>query len=184
MPCIFSMSVFYVAILFWCKFNETIAPVTILGTFLIVPCVAFLSLGAADSGSQGGENDVGTYSEKDMQLFAILAVAFGMLAPAFWTVKILYLRLSEEQFKFNLFDLAVDGILFQNVVATFIYLAYVNKNGFDASELLQGSITAVFFIIGDVTRSMAFRYGPGGPINALVGTMVVYQTLVNAFYFD
>ena len=31
---------------------------------------------------------------------------------------------------------------------------------------------------------MAFRYGPGGPINALVGTQVIYQTLLNAIVFD
>ena len=31
---------------------------------------------------------------------------------------------------------------------------------------------------------MAFRYGPGGPINALVGTQVIYQTLLNALFFD
>ena len=31
---------------------------------------------------------------------------------------------------------------------------------------------------------MAFRYGPGGPINALVGTQVIYQTLINALFFN
>lgn len=120
MPCIFSLSVFYVAILFWCKFGEKIAPVTILGTLLIFPCVALLSLGSANGNSQEGGKKQDTavtdgsssYSDKEMQLFAILAIGFGVLAPAFWTVKILYLRLSEEQFKFNLFDLAVDGILY------------------------------------------------------------------------
>ena len=43
---------------------------------------------------------------------------------------------------------------------------------------------AVFFILGDVFRSMAFRDGPGGPINALVGTQVIYQTVVNALFFN
>ena len=95
---------------------------------------------------------------------------FAMVAPFFWTTKMLYLRLSEERYHFNLFDLALDAQIYQNLVATMLYLAYVGQNEFKASELMEGSVVAVFFILGDVFRSMAFRYGPGGPINALVGT--------------
>ena len=51
-------------------------------------------------------------------------------------------------------------------------------------EFIEGSIVAIFFILGDVFRSLAFRYGPGGPINALVGTQVIYQTVVNALFFN
>ena len=70
------------------------------------------------------------------------------------------------------------------MVATTLYLVYIAQNEFKLNELLEGSVTAVFFILGDVFRSMAFRYGPGGPINALVGTQVIYQTLLNALFFS
>ena len=119
-----------------------------------------------------------------MQLYAILSVTFAMIAPFFWTTKMLYLRLSEDRYKFNLFDVAIDAQIYQNMVATMLYLAYISQNEFKANELLEGSITAVFFILGDIFRSMAFRYGPGGPINALVGTQVIYQTLLNALFFN
>ena len=107
-----------------------------------------------------------------------------MCAPAFWTVKMLFLRLSEDKYNFNLFDLANDTQIYMNIVATALYLAYIYQNDFKANELMEGSITAVFFILGDLFRSMAFRYGPGGPISALVGTEVIYQTAINAIFFD
>ena len=52
------------------------------------------------------------------------------------------------------------------------------------NELIEGSITGVFFVVGGLFHSMAFRYGPGGPINALVGTSCIYQTLLNALFFN
>ena len=107
-----------------------------------------------------------------------------MIAPFFWTTKMLYLRLSEDRYNFNLFDVAIDSQIFQNAVATLLYIAYISQNEFKMHELVEGSITAVFFILGDVFRSLAFRYGPGGPINALVGTQVIYQTLLNALLFS
>ena len=71
-----------------------------------------------------------------------------------------------------------------NIVATGLYIAYILQDEFNGRELAEGSIVAVFFILGDVFRSMAFRDGPGGPINALVGTQVIYQTVVNALFFN
>lgn len=107
-----------------------------------------------------------------------------MTAPFFWTTKMLYLRLSEDRYNFNLFDLAIDSQIYQNLVASVLYVAYVAQFEFSASEFFQGSIVAVFFILGDIFRSMSFRYGPGGPINALVGTQTIYQTVLNAIFFD
>lgn len=71
-----------------------------------------------------------------------------------------------------------------NIVATGLYVAYIMQNEFRVNEFVEGSIVAIFFILGDVFRSLAFRYGPGGPINALVGTQVIYQTVANALFFN
>ena len=57
-----------------------------------------------------------------------------------------------------------------NIAATGLYVAYIMQNEFRINEFLEGSITAVFFILGDVFRALAMRYGPGGPINALICT--------------
>ena len=51
LPCIFSLTIFYVSVLFYFKFNETISPIVILGTILYIPCIICLSI------SGGGSTD-------------------------------------------------------------------------------------------------------------------------------
>jgi len=141
----------------------------------MIPCIVFLSLGAgAEELEDDAVVDPEAYTDSQIQLFAILSVTFAMIAPFFWTTKMLFLRQSEDVYKFNLFDIAIDAQIYMNVVASILYIAYVMQYEFKANELIEGSITAIFFILGDIFRSMAFRYGPGGPINALVGTQVIY----------
>ena len=118
LPCIFSMTIFYVSVLFYFKFHEKISPIVIFGTLLMIPCIAFLSLGSSDSKDAESTIDITTdptdeevteYTDGQKQLFAILSVTFAMIAPFFWTTKMLYLRLAEDRYKFNLFDLAIDA---------------------------------------------------------------------------
>ena len=190
LPCIFNMTIFYVSVLFYFKFGEKISPMKIFGTLLMIPCIVFLSLGAGpggeiidESSSEAGEETI-VYTDAQKNLYAIISVAFAMSAPFFWTTKMLYLRQSEDRFGFNLFDIAIDAQIYMNIVATGLYVAYIMQNEFRVNEFVEGSIVAVFFILGDVFRSLAFRYGPGGPINALVGTQVIYQTVANALFFN
>ena len=48
-----------------------------------------------------------------------------MCAPMFWTFKMLYLRMSEDKYNFNLFDLAIDAQIYMNIIATALYFAYI-----------------------------------------------------------
>ena len=45
LPCIFSMTIFYISVLFYFKFNESISAIKIFGTILMIPCIALISLG-------------------------------------------------------------------------------------------------------------------------------------------
>ena len=65
-----------------------------------------------------------------------------------------------------------------------MYLGFILELGFDGQLLLEGSAVALLFLTGDICRNMAFRDGPGGPIIALVGTLVIYQTALNALVFE
>ena len=58
------------------------------------------------------------------------------------------------------------------------------QNEFVLSEFLQGSITGIFFITGSICQTVSLKTGPGGPINALITTQIVYQTSLNALFFD
>mmetsp|Transcript_43466 Transcript_43466/g.57526 ORF Transcript_43466/g.57526 Transcript_43466/m.57526 type:complete len:90 (+) Transcript_43466:162-431(+) len=48
---------------------------------------------------------------------------------------------------------------------------------------VEGQVTGVFFFIGGIVSPMAYDTGPGGPINALVNTSIVYQTVLAAIFF-
>ena len=57
------------------------------------------------------------------------------------------------------------------------------KHSYEGSSLLAGAITGVFFLTGGVMLMTAFSMGPGGPVNALVCTQIIYQTIINALFF-
>ena len=77
----------------------------------MVPCIVFLSLGAGP-GDSSGTDVTEEYTEGQKQLFAVISVIFAMSAPFFWTTKIFYMRLSEDHYKFNLFDNAIDSSIY------------------------------------------------------------------------
>ena len=118
LPCIFSITIFYISILFWFKFNERISAMKIVGTVLMIPAIAFISLGAADSTEVGETesstliDDSETYTDEQKSLYAGISVTFALIAPFFWTTKAFYTRLSEDRFKFDLFDNAIDCAIY------------------------------------------------------------------------
>jgi len=46
LTCIFSLTTFYVSLLFYFKFNEKVSAMKIIGMILMLPCIAFLALGS------------------------------------------------------------------------------------------------------------------------------------------
>lgn len=55
-----------------------------------------------------------------------------------------------------------------------IYAGFVADLGFNSQLLLEGSLTGLFFVIGNICRTMAYRDGLGGPIAALLSTDSIY----------
>ena len=49
MPCIFSVTIFYIVVLFYFKFGETIAKAKLIGTIIMIPCIVFISLGGNEN---------------------------------------------------------------------------------------------------------------------------------------
>ena len=175
LPCIFAITTFYICVLFYFKFGEKISAIKIIGTLLMLPCIVFIALGSAPEAKSSEEapaaaDDDESYTDEEKQIFAILSVSFAMMAPFFWTARCLYLRLSEDRYNYNLFDLAIDSQIYQNLFATIVYVVYLTKFEFELNILVEGSVFAVFQIIGMTAMSLAYRYGPGGPINALIST--------------
>ena len=171
MPCIFSVTIFYVSVLFFFKFGERISTAKLIGTMLMIPCIVFISLGGSEKASPEEEE---VYTSEEMQRFAVISVSFALIAPIIWTIMAYYIRVSEKHYNYDLFDLAVDAQVYQNVLATLIYLVITFREGFEGKLLLEGSLTAIFFLIGDICRTLAYKDGPGGPINALTNTSAIY----------
>ena len=191
LPCIFAITTFYICVLFYFKFGEKISAIKIIGTLLMIPCVIFIAMGSVPEEAEGSEespaaadDDDESYTAGQKQIFAIISVCFAMIAPFAWTVRCLYLRLSEDRYNFNVFDLTIDSQIYQNAIASILYIFYLSEADFKLNILVEGSIFAVFQITGMLCMSLAYRYGPGGPINALTSTQIMYQTVINAFLFN
>ena len=60
------------------------------------------------------------------------------------------------------------------MVATVVYFVYLGTNEFETNILVEGSITAIFFILGTTFFTLAIGCGPGGPVNALNSTQIIY----------
>jgi len=105
-----------------------------------------------------------------MRLCGFAAISFGILAPCFWTFKTYFVRLMIEEKSVGVYDMSIDTIFFLNIFAVILYLAYLAQNPFVLSEFIEGQISGFFFTLGGICGTNALLSGPGGPINALIGT--------------
>ena len=118
-------------------------------------------------------------------MYGAYAVICGMLAPFFWTFKAFITRKVIEDKSFPTWDLAIDQQFFAALISLIFFVIYLMsaENPLTMKEFLGGQITGVFFTLGTVTTMNAFLTGPGGPINALICTQIVYQTVILAVFF-
>ena len=48
------------------------------------------------------------------------------------------------------------------------------NHDFDWSDFIEGSLTGILFQAGGIAGTMSLKTGPGGPVNALITTQIVY----------
>ncbi len=180
-PSLFSVTSIYIAILFYFAFGEVISKPKIVGIAMMIPCVILLSL---DKKVADQESDVTVH---DMQIYGGIAVLFAVLAPLFWTTKAYFARKSIEAKLFiTTRDLALDSALFHSSSQTVLFCIYLwfNSEGVSFSHFLQGQLTGAFFLLGGIFAMKGIETGPGGPVNALMSTQIIYQTTFNAIALD
>mmetsp|Transcript_22104 Transcript_22104/g.27190 ORF Transcript_22104/g.27190 Transcript_22104/m.27190 type:complete len:98 (+) Transcript_22104:534-827(+) len=97
----------------------------------MVPCVILLALDKKEA----SESDSG-YTVEQMRLYGILAVTFGILAPLFWTTKAYFLRLTIWNNWFRTWDMGIDHMIFQALMQTVIYVAYLCSHDFIMNEFI------------------------------------------------
>ena len=183
-PSIFSVTGIYIAILFYFCFNEVISPAKIGGIVMIVLCVIFL---AFDEKSESLADDTKQqYTVQEQRVFGGLAIVCSLVAPIFWTFKAYFTRKAINQKLFtSTLDLAIDCQLSLGALMTFYYIVFLTSgHDFVWREILEGSATGFFFMLGAILNIVAYNTGPGGPINALSSSQIVYQTLITSMFFD
>ena len=176
-PSLFAITSIYIAILFYCSFGETISMSKILGIAMMTPCVILLSM------FHKKPTEESLYSEEQMKVFGGLAVLMGCLAPLFWTFKTYWGRKSIINKSFITRDLAIDQQLIQTSVLSLAYLVCLTQHEFTWKEFWIGQIVGLCIISGSVSGLVALKTGPGGPINALICSQIVYQTILNSVFF-
>ena len=179
MASLFSVTSIYVGVVFYFKFNEVISGAKMVGMLLMLPCAILLSLDKKEA-----EDSDYNLTVRQMRLYGLVAVIFALLGPICWTLKGFYIRKAKEIKNFPIYDLAIDAQGWQYLVSACIYLAYLVKHPFVLSEAIEGAITGFCFTIASILFMNAYETGPGGPINALISTQLIYQTSVNAIFFD
>ena len=100
--------------------------------------------------------------------YAIYAIIWGLVSPIFYTTKAYCIRVYCANYK--AWDLGIDGLIFESLCYTIMYIVYIYYSGFVFSEFLYGQVISVFYLIGKQTLCMAYAEGPGGPVNTIVIT--------------
>ena len=109
-PSLFTVTSFYIAILFYFKFGEVISYSKILGITMMVPCVILLSIDKKE------ESEKSELTASEMQLYGGFAVLMACMAPIFWTIAAYYARKTIERKAYVTNDLAIDRSLFIAVI--------------------------------------------------------------------
>lgn len=178
-PSLFTATSIYIAVLFYFKFNEKLTVAQISGIAIMIPCVILLSIDKKVDGESSNDLTV-----KEMKMYGLYAVLMGLCGPICWTIQSYYLRLSIERKSFgSVFDLSIDTMLFQGLIQTLMYAVYMSYSVFKWNELIEGAVTGVLFFLGTIFSNLAYETGPGGPINALCCTQIIYQSAINAIFF-
>ena len=168
---IFSATSIYLVIVFYCVFKEKLSMLKILGVVFIIPCVVFLTMDPKEEAAALETSSMeSSLSAEEMSRYGILAVLFGLSAPLLWTFKFTCARRTYERRDFRAFDLGMDSVFFANIYGFIVYAIYLAHNPFKWDEFIEGQIVGVFFLVGMVLDVMAYDYGPGGPINAILST--------------
>ena len=122
--CITTISIFWVSLLFYLKFNDRISPIKLIGTFMMIPCIVFVSLGKGNEETEDGSL-ISEYTDSEKQYFSLLSVFLALVISIIWTITSYFTRQAEGHFNFPLFDLAIDSHFYSNVVASLMYLGFI-----------------------------------------------------------
>lgn len=177
-PSLFTAGSFYTSILFYLAFREVISVSKIIGICLMVPCVVLISLDPKEETI----SDSGL-TPSEMHRYGILAILMAVTAPVCWTFKSYCARKAFKKDEYVPVDLSLDQMFFASAFSMVTFVIYCMSYEITANLVIEGSIAGLLFIVGSFCTMSAISQGPGGPINSLICTQIIYQSLINAVFF-
>ena len=109
-----------------------------------------------------------------MRIYGFYAVLMGLTAPFIWTFKAFYIRLSLHNKLWPIFDLSIDQMFYYGIASSVLFFIYIAQNPFEWNVFIEGCLTGFFFLMGTIFTMVAYDKGPGGPVNALICTQIIY----------
>ena len=168
-PSLFTAGSFYTSIVFYFTFKEVISLSKIIGICFMVPCVVLISLDP----KEGQVSDSGLTSS-EMHRYNMYAILMAISAPILWTFKSYCARSAFNNKEYVPIDLSLDQLFFSGLLATIVFVIFALTHDYATHILVEGSIAGLLFTLGSFCTMSAIARGPGGPINSLICTQIIY----------
>ena len=168
---LFATYCIFTSVIFRFLFKEKLELKFLFGIFFMMTCVAIISLQSLD------------FSE-GLDLDAVFALSFGLLAPFLISVSISISRYWTVNYNYKSFDFTIDTFLTIALyeIGFFIHANEVQPYTFE--QLSFGIAASVFQITGTLLMIYAATYGLAGPASAMVQSQCVIHTILVAVFLE
>lgn len=161
---LFSVTGFYVAILFYCVFKETISLVKFVGMLFLGSSVVILALSTQKSDDISSTFSINTptaplettpeSAETDNVVFyTAMALGLALTAPLFWTIRAYMIRISSSKpFNYNVVQLSNDSMVLSNLplLSYLLFSKQAQTVAMTKEMLFAGSFVAICFYFGNM----------------------------------
>lgn len=153
---IFSTSVIFSSIIFYCKYGQKLSKFDFVGIFLVIACVALISSSGAtaeESQNDGQKND-----------FKIYAILMAILVGLTFSLNSVDLH-HGMKVGFSAYQMNSDGNMFFGLMLVPFYAYEVGRNGhYESQDFLLSNLFVFCGFAGIVSLSQALKIGHAGPV--------------------
>ena len=129
---LFGLTSFYIAIIFYYAFSESISHIRKLGIVFMITAGVLISL---DKKEIDSESDL-TPNEKTK--FGLLAILCACCAPVFWTIRTYFLRRLIQDRGFDSISLSIDGQMWMSIIGFIQFLVFLSFYELEWADFVSG----------------------------------------------
>lgn len=198
---IFSSTCVFTIIMFYFLYGQKLSLNDWAGTFFIILCVVFISVGGGDSGSEeetveeatrrmlagpsarSGPREKLSPEEANMYLyFSVIAALAAGFVLSVNTVSLQYCvrvgcRIDQANFDGNF-------LMFMIFFPMYLIIEYNSPGTYSMRDLFSGSMDIICITIGVIALGKGLACGNGGPMQAIENQKTVVVTIITAIVFQ